>query len=77
MTRKRRRWPRGEWKLQRRSVVTETLSDCSRGGDRGGGVSVPLSTGGRAEGGPRSAGGRVGPAGHLPAGPGQPPQSEA
>lgn len=76
---KTQRWrrPRGEWKLQRPSVVTETLSASGRGGDTGGGVSGPLSTGGRGEGGPRSAGGRVGPARHLPAGPGQPPQSEA
>lgn len=77
MTRKRRRWPRREWKLQRRPVVTETLSTWSRGEDRGGGVLVPRSTGGRVEGGPRRAGSRVRPARHLPAGPGQPPQSEA
>lgn len=77
VTRKRRRWPRGEWKLQRRPVVTETLPAWSHGGDGGGGVSVPHSTGGRVERGPQSAGGRVGPAQHLPAGPGQPPQSEA
>lgn len=76
MTRKRR-WPRGEWKLQRRPVETETLSAWSREGDRGGGVSVPHFTGDRVERGPRSAGGRVGPARHLPAGPGQLPQSEA
>lgn len=61
-----------------RQLWPRNSAGLGRGGDRGGGVSVlshrRLGGGGR---GRAKCWGAVGPVRHLPAGPGQPPQSEA